>query len=105
MNLLDNNKRFYKSRQWRELRLKALERDKYRCQNCGKVGKFEIDHIEPLRAGGEFWNLDNLQTLCRRCHFKKTAAENETRPKKNGKLNQWYEYLNELKAKPQGVTE
>ena len=47
-----------------------LERDGYRCRSCGKAGRLEVDHIEPLWEGGAE-ELDNLQALCKTCHIKK----------------------------------
>ena len=89
----------YHTRKWKELRLLVLERDQYRCVQCGKAARFEVDHIEPVRTGGDEFALSNLQTLCRRCHFQKTASENAHRPKKDATLNKWYEHLNTLKTK------
>ena len=34
-----------------------------------------MDHIRPLSDGGEPFDLDNLQTLCRPCHFDKTTLD------------------------------
>jgi 5-methylcytosine-specific restriction protein A len=34
----------------------------------------QVDHIVPLRHGGTD-DLTNLQTLCLRCHGRKTVAE------------------------------
>lgn len=56
--------------QWRHLRLVVLQRDQGRCQQCGKPGN-EVDHIQSVRLGGKT-TLDNLQTLCKRCHSAKT---------------------------------
>ena len=70
----------YGSKRWKRLRRAILRRDRYRCQSCLKLaGRAEIDHIKPVKDGGDFWDADNLQTLCRPCHFKKTASENTTR--------------------------
>ncbi len=64
-------------RAWRVLRMRVLHRDNFRCQNidCGKAGRLEVDHIIPLSQGGRE-HTDNLQTLCRDCHIRKTAREN-----------------------------
>ena len=63
-------------RRWAHVRRQALDRDDWRCVLCGRAGMMEVDHIEPLTKGGAPWDLDNLQTLCRDCHFRKTASEN-----------------------------
>lgn len=34
-----------------------------------------VDHVEPVRLGGEFWDSTNWQGLCRSCHERKTALE------------------------------
>ena len=55
---------------WRKLRLEVLDRDRWRCQACGKAGMLEVDHIQPLEDGGSD-EPDNLQVLCRGCHIDK----------------------------------
>ena len=54
--------------QWKRLRREVLERDGYRCQRCGKAGRLEIDHIQPVQAGGSD-DPENLRALCRGCHI------------------------------------
>lgn len=66
-------------RRWRKLRVVVLERDGYRCRECGKAGALEVDHVVPLHQGGAVWALGNLQALCRGCHIAKTRRENEQR--------------------------
>lgn len=69
-------KSFYNSPFWRSLREACGERDKYVCQMCGHpAGKsFHADHIVPREDGGAD-ELDNLQTLCDKCHGRKTSRE------------------------------
>src|SRR5690349_24619915 len=46
----------------------VLQRDNNRCTECGKSDiKLDIHHTIPVRAGGSH-SLQNLRTLCRRCH-------------------------------------
>ena len=64
---------------WKRLRRRILERDNWTCQTCGKsAGRFEVDHVVPLHLDGAAWEESNLQVLCRRCHWAKTAGENST---------------------------
>jgi HNH endonuclease. len=35
----------------------------------------DVDHIQPIRLGGEVYDLDNLQTLCKSCHNRKSGKE------------------------------
>ena len=48
------------------------------CQACGQLGTL-VDHIVAVRDGGEFYDVDNWQTLCMTCHGKKTARETRAR--------------------------
>lgn len=42
---------------------------------CPKTVYFEADHIVPVALGGDQYDLNNYQTLCERCHGRKTARE------------------------------
>ena len=52
---------------WPELRQVVLDRDGYRCGNCGGSEDLHIHHIIPLSLGGSN-EMGNLRTLCRSCH-------------------------------------
>ena len=81
-----------KRRQWARVRLKVLDRDGWRCQTCGKVGRLEVDHITPLVDNGAVYDWDNLQTLCRGCHIAKTRAEQLGKPPSR-EVQDWQRYL------------
>jgi 5-methylcytosine-specific restriction endonuclease McrA len=64
------------------------KRDKGICATCGKYchyrWEWECDHVIPLIDAPRrrrYWSLDNLQTLCVKCHDKKTTRENKARKK------------------------
>lgn len=65
---------FYQSTEWRQLRLKALERDHYECLWCKNEGRvttshLEVDHIKELEYYPELaLDIDNLRTLCKYHH-------------------------------------
>ena len=61
---------------WAAARRQVIARDRWRCRACGRAGRLECDHVRPLRAGGDPYDMGNLQTLCRSCHIAKTAGEN-----------------------------
>ena len=63
---------------WAAVRRAVFERDGWRCRKCGRAGRLEIDHIVPMQRepGQDPFDPNGLQTLCRRCHIRKTAAEN-----------------------------
>ena len=51
-----------------ELRAAVLARDGSRCQACGCKTSGQIHHIQPRGAGGDN-AIENLMTLCGRCHM------------------------------------
>lgn len=65
---------------WRSLRKMILRRDMHLCQECLKSGiterAIDVDHKIPMDQGGERLDPDNLQSLCKACHGKKTRKEN-----------------------------
>lgn len=67
---------YYNTPEWLTLRKACGERDHFVCQDCGEpTGKsYHADHIVAREAGGGD-TLDNLQTLCRPCHSRKTMTE------------------------------
>lgn len=54
-----------------------FDRAGWRCRQCVRPGRLECDHIRPLDQCGRKYDLGNLQALCRDCHIRKTARENE----------------------------
>ena len=53
---------------WESIRAKVLERDQLRCKLCGKNPSAQVHHIQSRKKGGTN-DLDNLITLCGRCHM------------------------------------
>jgi len=58
-----------------ELRNKIFKRDGYKCKKCGRKEDLTIDHIIPFSKGGTT-EINNLQTLCKKCNRKKGAKTN-----------------------------
>ena len=82
-------------RQWGKVRLQVLDRDSWRCQKCGKAALLEIDHVKPLDDGGAVYDLVNLQTLCRSCHFDKSRGERRGR-EPDPEVAKWRRYLTDV---------
>lgn len=66
--------------QHKRWRTQVLKRDAHQCQACGHQGYrgdryMEADHIHNIQCGGDPYDPDNGQTLCKPCHQKKTQAE------------------------------
>lgn len=78
-------KKFYKSREWASVRAEALARDNYECQDCKERGRvkvkderldkhkqLDVDHVLEIEEFPELaLELENLRTLCIRCHNEK----------------------------------
>lgn len=69
---------FFASREWQELRYKALKLHGARCQCCGACrvdGKrMHVDHIKPRSRFPELeLEISNLQILCEDCNLGKGA--------------------------------
>ena len=79
-------------RKWARLRREVLDRDGWRCVQCERRGRLEVDHIQPMRFGGAVYDLENLQTLCRQHHFDKTAREN-TAESEGQEVAEWREFV------------
>lgn len=58
---------YLRSDHWKGLRDAALARDKYRCVGCGCGEQLEVHH-EVYRGRFEDGILEDVVTLCRRCH-------------------------------------
>ena len=75
----------------KEQRAWVRKRDKGQCNHCGvQAGRWDVDHIRPLweqkgireeDLDWSYYSLKNLQTLCKRCHKKKTKQESAIRAK------------------------
>ena len=70
---------WYRTKRWQAMRDYQLAKEPL-CRECLAVGKLtpatECDHIIPHK-GNEllFFDRKNLQSLCKKCHSRKTAAE------------------------------
>lgn len=67
-------KSFYNSRQWAQVRDYVMMRDRFTCVKCGRPAQ-EVHHKTHLSRENIFdpkitLNPDNLQALCRDCHFR-----------------------------------
>ena len=81
-------------KRWRAVRQQVLERDGWACVKCGRRGRLEVDHIQPMGNGEFVYDLDALQTLCRSCHISKTAGEN--RKPLTPAASAWQDMVDEL---------
>jgi 5-methylcytosine-specific restriction protein A len=77
-NELSTTERGY-GHSWQKRRKAVLRRDNGLCVECYKRDTLtiatDVDHIVRKADGGTD-DMDNLQSLCRRCHIAKTRLEN-----------------------------
>lgn len=82
-----DNRKFYKSREWQELRVRVLEKYDCKCMMCGRSPKdhgvvLNVDHIKPRSKYPELsLCFENLQILCGACNRGKlNKYETDYRP-------------------------
>lgn len=67
----DFARKFYKSKEWQKLRKLALIRDNYMCF-CGQPAKIVHHKVEitqeNIYKSDVVLNLDNLISVCKKCH-------------------------------------
>jgi 5-methylcytosine-specific restriction endonuclease McrA len=63
--------------EWWQIRRAVLQRDNYRCTECGMTNSecrdeygesLSVHHVVPYEDGGTH-DTENLVTLCKACHF------------------------------------
>lgn len=76
-----SNLRGYDSK-WNAFRRKYISKHMLSslfCRMCGapflSTSDIQLDHIQALNLGGDKFDVDNLQVLCRTCHAKKSQQE------------------------------
>jgi len=86
--------KFYKSKEWMILRLKALKRDNYECQLCKAAGRYHkaenVHHMKEVKTHPNLsLTLNNLQCLCLKCHNEVHDRLESTRKNKYANDERW----------------
>ena len=68
---------YLKSIKWHLLRVKALTRDEYKCVACKSTDTLQLHHKHYQTLGEE--SLDDVITLCKKCHGLFHLAQNALR--------------------------
>ncbi|MEM4267245.1 MAG: HNH endonuclease signature motif containing protein [Candidatus Woesearchaeota archaeon] len=71
---------YVKNNYWFFVRRDVLRRDKFRCSICGErksKSLLDVDHIIPVRLGGQVFDKQNLRTLCKECHKAKSRLDRD----------------------------
>lgn len=89
---------------WKTLRMAVLERDGFKCVDCGKNrGRLECDHIIPVRKRPDLaYDPENLAMRCPSCHAAKTRIEVGNPPVSYDRHG-WRKAVNQLMAENQPV--
>jgi replicative DNA helicase len=71
---------FLKSDYWKHCRNLVLERDEYRCIQCGATNELEVHHLSYEHHGDELNHLEDLITLCQGCHQRAHDGQSPSLP-------------------------
>ena len=70
------NREIYDNKAWKGkdgLRNQRLTISPF-CVGCHAPAEM-VDHIDPINNGGDPWDLENTQSMCNKCHARKSATE------------------------------
>ena len=72
---------WYSNKRWRSVRASFIKQNPL-CVTCEGMGVLKgaeiVDHIIPIRQGGNEYDVRNLQSMCKVCHDKKSRKERDT---------------------------
>ena len=68
----------YNTSRWRTIRNLVRQRDPV-CRMCNTEPTHTVDHVKPIRDGGDAWDMDNMQGLCKACNAAKTGSQRKAR--------------------------
>lgn len=57
---------------WQDVRLKVLQRDRWKCRHCKSAERIEVHHLRPRSLGRED-STKNCLSLCGVCHAERHA--------------------------------
>lgn len=86
-------------KEWQAVRHAVLERDSWKCTECGDRRRLEVHHTMRVADFPEHaFNPDLCKVLCAPCHTIQTNLELGNKP--DPKRQQWRKAVAELAAKP-----
>jgi len=81
----EHGQSIYGTYRWKKLRKQKATLNPL-CEHCllNDIARAvqEVDHIHEIEDGGEMWDIDNLQSLCKRHHIIKTNLAKRQRSQK-----------------------
>ena len=70
---MSEQKRFYQTKRWKEIRAQVLAEEPT-CHWCRKAPATEADHLVELARGGEPYERANLVGSCKPCNSRRGSA-------------------------------
>lgn len=81
----------YNCVRWRRNRIAHLRHVDWNCKVCVQLGIYGTatvsDHIDPINDGGDPWDWNNRQGLCKTHHDQKSGRESSAAKKKEDGKN------------------
>ena len=77
---------------YKKIRQTLLDKAGWRCALCEQAGRLELHHIRPIYKGGSFWDVKNMQVLCRKCHIDLHRADKKIPVKGQA---EWFAFVNQ----------
>ncbi|MBF0185454.1 MAG: HNH endonuclease [Magnetococcales bacterium] len=71
----DGEAGFYSTSRWRACRAAFLRDNPLCCKCVYPTPATIVDHVVPIKQGGDRWSTSNMQPLCKPCHDRKTMTE------------------------------
>lgn len=68
-----------RGRLWQSFRDACIRRAGYKCERCGRAGRFEVHHKRNVSRGGKKFDMNNVEVLCRDCHLGKHRSRDPVR--------------------------
>jgi 5-methylcytosine-specific restriction endonuclease McrA len=65
---------------WKRVREAVKERDRHQCVQCKSLEILQVHHLTYDHHGDEMNHLEDLVTLCFKCHQEKHAGKRKARP-------------------------
>ena len=72
MSTPQERREIYQTKRWRLLRLEVQKQAGCLCESCAREGRTRlgsvVHHVRPIRSGGDPWDRNNLELVCKECH-------------------------------------
>ena len=81
---MSRNHNSLNKRRWEATRRATFKRDNRFCVKCGNRGILHCHHVVKLEDGGNPYDINNCETICKFCHTAEHQKEKEVPDKGTG---------------------